>query len=444
MCAKIAVIGMGQGGMCAAFHLLGAGHQVTVYEKEARGQVGYDWEDDIRADIFSICGMPMPGEDVYEQKRKWLFVSPNWEHSLPVPPLPPMEEISVYRRKLCEYFAQQVESAGGEIKFGTPVEALLVEDKKVVGVRTAAGEERCDLVIDASGMRSPFRAQLPVEFCVQAQPEEKGVLYGYRAFFNANAGAQTMEPGIECTMSLKHLGEEGISWCNLVGENKVDVLIGRLGGLSDEDIQRAFDDLRAHNPILGEELYFGQRVQICLRGTIPVGVADGYAAVGDSAFQTMPLMGSGIESSMKAGMTLAEEIACGNDFSAAALWGYWKRQMKEQGAEFAFIDAIKRWALALDPKYIDWVFGGGLIEKSDLALVSTDTSGAKPKIPARSVFKKIGLLLGKPGLTFPAIGCALRALKAKRSAAHIPAKYDLKKIGKWAKKYSSLIGADKK
>ncbi len=441
MCAKIAVVGLGQGGACAAYHLLRAGHEVTVFERCAREETGYDWQDDIRADIFSLCDMPMPSEDVYEQKRKWLFVSPNWQHSLPVPPLPAMEEISVHRRKLCAYFAGQIEGAGGKVKFKTPVSGLLIEKDKVVGIRTAEGEERFDLVIDASGMRSPLRGQLPKKYCVQAMPEEEGVLYGYRAFFHRTEGADTLEEGIESTMSLKHMGKAGISWCNLVGEDRVDVLIGRLGGLSDKDIAEAMEDLRAHNAILSKDMYFGQRVQICLRGTIPVGVADGYVAVGDSAFETMPLMGSGIESSMKAGKMLADCIADGCDFSAAGLWSYWTKWMKEFGAGFAFIDVLKRWALNVDPKQIDWVFGGGLIEKSDLALVSTDTSGAKPKIPAKSIFKKIGLLLGRPSLTFPAIGCMVRALKAKSCAAHITKKYDEKKIAKWAKKYTKRLGA---
>ncbi len=439
MRAKIAVVGLGQGGACAAIRLLKAGHSVTVFEKQPRDSTGYDWEDDIRADVFSLCDLPMPADDAYEQKRKWLFVSPDWQHSLPVPPLPPMEEISVHRRRLCEYFAEQIEAAGGTLKFQTPVSGLLIEDEKVIGIKTDAGEERFDLVIDASGMRSPFRGQLPKKFCVQAQPEENGVLYGYRAFFKSAEGAETFEKGIECTMSLKHMGKAGISWCNLV-DDRVDVLIGRLGGLDDDEIAEAIEDLRTHNAVLSRELKFGQRVQICLRGTIPVGVADGYAAVGDSAFQTMPLMGSGIESSMKAGKILADVIGDGNDFSAAALWQYWARWTREFGADFAFIDVLKRWALNVDPKQIDWVFGG-LIEKSDLALISTDTSGAKPKIPAKSVFKKLWLLLGRPSLTFPAIGCVARALKAKRIAAHIPQKYDEKKIAKWAKKYSRRLGA---
>ena len=48
MNAKIAVIGMGQGGMVAAIKLAEAGCDVTVYERKARGEVSYPWRDDIR------------------------------------------------------------------------------------------------------------------------------------------------------------------------------------------------------------------------------------------------------------------------------------------------------------------------------------------------------------------------------------------------------------
>ncbi len=76
------------------------------------------------------------------------------------------------------------------------------------------------------------------------------------------------------------------------------------------------------------------------------------------------------------------------------MWGFYHKYMTTLGADFAFVDVLKRWALSLDPKTIDWVFGGGLIEKSDLALVTTDTSGEKPKMSAKSIIKKVFLLLG--------------------------------------------------
>ena len=170
-------------------------------------------------------------------------------------------------------------------------------------------------------------------------------------------------------------------------------------------------------------------------------VADGYVAIGDSAFMTMPLMGSGIESSMKAGKMFADYVEENkiDEFTAKNMWGFYHKYMTTLGADFAFVDVLKRWALSLDPKTIDWVFGGGLIEKSDLALVTTDTSGEKPKMSAKSIIKKVFLLLGHFGLVCKAIGCLTRSLKAKSIAKKIPAEYDEKKLAKWAKKYNKLI-----
>ena len=113
--------------------------------------------------------------------------------------------------------------------------------------------------------------------------------------------------------------------------------------------------------------------------------------------------------------------------------------MATLGTDFAFVDVLKRWALSLDPKTIAWVFGGGLIEKSDLALVTTDTSGEKPKLSAKSIIKKVFLLLGHFGLVCKAVGCLTRSLRAKNIAKKIPAVYDEKKLAKWTKKYDKII-----
>ncbi len=439
--AKIAVIGMGQGGMVSAIKLAEAGYDVSIFEKQSRGHVGYEWRDDIRADVFQAVDLPMPDESVYCQKSKWLFVSPNEEYSLPVPPCPPMEEISVYRTKLSEYFATQAEKAGCKLYFDSPVTSLVIKNDVVRGITVGKENLLFDLVIDASGMRSPFRAQIPNKFGIQAQPAPDDIMYGYRAFFKRVESATPRDPSINSTLTLKHLGSVGISWCNLNEDNLVDVLIGRVGGLDDKEIEYSVNALRASNPILGTELVSEKKVEICLRMSIARAVADGYVAIGDSAFMTMPLMGSGIESSMKAGKMFAYYVINNGveDFSAKNIWGFYRNYMREYGADFAFIDVLKRWALSLDTKTIDWVFGGGLIEKDDLALVTTDTSGQKPKMSAKSVFKKIFLLLGHFGLVCKAVGCLLRSLKAKRIAKSIPKKYDVRKIDKWAKRYDKII-----
>ena len=57
---KIAVIGMGQGGMVAAIKLAKAGYDVTIFEKKSEEDVSYPWRDDIRFDIFDIVDLPKP------------------------------------------------------------------------------------------------------------------------------------------------------------------------------------------------------------------------------------------------------------------------------------------------------------------------------------------------------------------------------------------------
>ncbi len=291
---KVAVVGMGQGGMVAAIYLQRAGFSVTVFEKAKRGEVSYRWHDDIRSDIFSLTGLDMPSEGIYRQKSKWLFVSPNEKFTLPVPPAKPMEEISISRRGLSDYFANAFESAGGKIEFETQIDDLYLKNERVAGVISNGKAFEADLVIDASGLGSTLRGKLPKRFNVQSEPPKSGVLCGYRAFFRPVEGAKTVEEGIDSTLILKHLGEEGISWCNLTNEG-VDVLVGRIGELTDENVKTTLEDLRKFNPILSEELIYEERVNICLRATISNIVADGYILLGDSAYMTMPLMGSGIE-----------------------------------------------------------------------------------------------------------------------------------------------------
>lgn len=436
--SKIAVIGMGQGGMVAAIKLAESGHEVHIFEKSGRGKVSYDWTDDIRSDVFKICDLPMPDESVYVQKCKWVFVSPDEKHRLPVPPCPPLVEISVDRHGLSEYFAEQAEKAGCVLAFEQCVEKLVIREDRVVGV-VVGGEERFyDLVIDASGMRSPFRGQVPKKFGVQAQPKDDGVMYGYRAFFKKTEGAKTVEDGIDATVILKQLGSEGIGWCNLLHDGNVDVLIGRVGKLGEDEKNEALKDLKNYNAILSDDMISEHRVQICVRASIARAVADGYVAIGDSAFMTMPIMGSGIEAAMKAGKLFADFIAENDvtDFTAANMWGFYVKYMHEYGASFAFIDIVKRWALSLDVKRLNWLFGSGVIAKEDLSLVSTE-GGGKLKIRAKTVF----LLLMHPIFVCSALNRVTRALRAQNTAKKIPKKYDEKRVAKWQKKYDKMIKA---
>ena len=74
---KIVVIGAGVGG-CYVAELLGKlGNDVTVYEIAKRGEVSYDWHDDINPSVFKKVGITLPEEKFWFRKNNWTFVSPS-------------------------------------------------------------------------------------------------------------------------------------------------------------------------------------------------------------------------------------------------------------------------------------------------------------------------------------------------------------------------------
>ncbi len=435
---QIAVIGSGQGGMLTALKLAQQGFDVTVYEKSSPSAVSYDWYDDIRADIFNEVGIPMPPSEIYRQKGTWCFVSPDQKNRLNVPPAKPMEEVSVSRRGLSQYLADLLIRNGGKILYDTEVTSLWIKQKKIIGLKIGKQKLRYDLVIDASGLSSPFRAQVPEKFGIQKQAGTSGILNGYRAFYQKQPGAEDPDP--ECTMYIKHLGGVGISWCNLNKNDEIDVLIAKIGELSDSDIDRYLNDMKQGNPILSGDRISARRVSIALRCCLPVFVADGYTLVGDSACMTMPLMGSGIESSMKAGAILAETILQNGNkpYTAKNLWNYETAYFKALGKDYILIDVLKRWAFHLEAGTVDWAFGCGIVTNEDMALVTTDEN-AKIDLSIRDILRRLRILFSNKPFIRDTIHWVIRALKARRIAQSIPKSYRRSSVRRWSKKYTGFL-----
>ena len=435
---RVAVVGMGQGGMVAGIKLAERGHDVTIFERNEKGQVGYDWYDDITASVFTEAGLPRLPRYAYENKGVWRFISPDEKNSLKLVPSKPFCEISVHRRALAEYFGNLAEEAGCNILYGAPVESLIIEEERVVGVRFCGNEEKFDLVIDASGQNSPFRKQIPARFGISGDCEKEGVMKGYRAFFNARENVEKPVP--ECNLIVKHLGGKGISWCNALNDGIVDVLIGRIGELSDEEIRLALEDLRKNFAILpSEEPIKEYKVDIGVRCPIAAFVADGYALIGDSAFMSMPLMGNGIESAIKAGKIFADTVIDNGifDFTAKNMWQYQRKFFKEIGKDFVFVDMWKRFALGLDEKLVNKVFACGVIKDEDTALIALDGITPKPTV-GRVIKMCVGIIVKNPKLVFKALAFLPKAIRAMRVAGRIPHKYG-KKSEKWRIKYEETI-----
>ena len=65
---KIVVAGGGHGGIAAASLLARAGYDVTVYEKNAEENMGYDWTDIFAPGALKTAGFPPVPEEKYTYK----------------------------------------------------------------------------------------------------------------------------------------------------------------------------------------------------------------------------------------------------------------------------------------------------------------------------------------------------------------------------------------
>ena len=436
---NVVVAGMGQGGLVAASYLALNGYRVDVFEKAKKGEVSYPWYDDITFNIFEKVGIPAPPRECYTQKSKWLFVSPDEKNSLAVPPMPPMVEVSVSRRGLVEHLCDLAEGAGCTLHYGEAVEELLLSGDTVVGVKTSKKKYKADLVIDASGLHSKLRRQVPEKFGIQAEPAHDDLMSGYRAFYKRRPGSATPDP--ESTLYVMHKDGPGISWCNLNDRDEVDMLCLRIGGMTKDEYSELAAALKANHDMVSDEAIMPPRpVDVGVRYTMSRLVADGYAAVGDSAFMTMPFMGSGIEASMQAGRMLAETVVNGgrDRFTAKNLWNYQVTFFKKLGALYMAIDIVKRYVLFLDPKTVNWVFGCGAVTSEDMKLLSTDENN-KASISPLQILKKVGILLSRPKLIAGLLGAVLKAALGLFMAMRLPKKYNEKEIAEWQREYEKCI-----
>lgn len=429
---KIVIAGAGIGGMAVAGFLAKLGYKVDVYEKsESLDKMRYDWHDDVAPEIFSELGFEIP--DGSFPKNDWTFVAP-FDASRQTMHTPvENRDRSIERRAINKMLFDNAN--GAEFHFGATVEKPIMENGAVKGIVVGGKEVFADLTIDSLGLNSVLRRQLPEEFNIQNEirPNEKFV--AYRGFFNRLPGkADESEPS---RVYMKHLGENGISWCLFDhNPNRMNVLIGRVGCLEKETFDKAMDDLKKKNPALGENLERGGIVcEIPIRYPVSRMVADGYVLIGDSAFMTIPMLGSGIASSLAAAKILSEVIEKKGEFDKASLYEYQYKCFKRFGAEHCGVDSLKRFLLGLDDKTLEWIFGSGLLNDNDLKnaaagrLVTIKVSDYPEKLK-HAKGHLVELLKMKVALD--------RSHKCFKIADRIPEKFDEKKVSKWQKRLDGM------
>lgn len=423
---KVVIVGGNQGGLNMARCLAEVGFSVELFEKKAQNDVAYDWTDDMDPKIFEELGLPLPDESGWFHKKDWTFVNPNEKVKLFVKGGAQAGDLSMYRRPLNEFFYNLVkDNEKIKINYETKVDGLLFDGDKVVGVKVGDQEIASDLVVDCGGAHSVLRESLPDSFGIPQRPNKGETFVAYRGFFKPVEGVE--EPKYTNKAYLQHIGEKGISWC-IYGEGMVDVLIGRIDKLTQEDVDRGLAALKKDNPILSDDLIkCGFSTVIPVRYPISKLVADGYALCGDSAYMTIPLMGSGMFCSLLCGKMLAEVLQENDDCGEENLWKYQLKFYDRFGA-YCGVDVLKRWLLSAKSTDIDFLFEKGIFDEK---IMGNGVGGDPIKLSFKEILDKARRGFTKLGLLLKIVSMLGDSDKANAIAKKIPQQYDKAAIAAW-------------
>jgi flavin-dependent dehydrogenase len=267
------------------------------------------------------------------------------------------------------------------------------------------------------------RCGLPERFGVPGALPREDLFYAWRGFFNRLPGP---DPQSMYNLYFGHQGRKGLSWV-ITNPGSMDVLVGNMGRpLPETELAGALADLRASNPLVGDRLLRGggRQPPIPVRRPLGLIVANGYAAVGDSACMADPFSGCGICAAMEQGKLLAAILLeCDGDYTLPKLWAYQYRTFTEMKAERrAATEAMRCVMAGLRPKEMDLLFTRGIIRMR---------GGVHGMKDALRLLRNIDhpLLLWKLA-KMPARGNAIRAVIRR-----IPKTYEPAAVAAWARDY---------
>ncbi|MPN15855.1 hypothetical protein SDC9_163191 [bioreactor metagenome] len=174
-------------------------------------------------------------------------------------------------------------------------------------------------------------------------------------------------------------------------------------------------------------------------------MADGYAAVGDCVGMTMPIMGSGISASIRAGAMLARAVLADEEdcFTRETLWQYETEYMKKLGFAFSSLELIKAVMTKLSKEDIAFLFDNKVFTSDDMTFGCDDISllsliGNMSIVDFIDRAKKAS---ANPALLKKMSAVGVNFVKLKSITATFPSKYSENSVERWAERYNGFFNS---
>ena len=437
MKSDVVVVGAGHGGLIAGAKLAQNGLKVTIYEKNDKNNLSWDWKDCLEKWVFEEITLPTPEPYEYAIPANFRFFSPNEQYWVETNIPPEHREIYMERKTLINKLVNYALQAGVEIKFNHEVHEPIVENDQICGIKTAGEEHYANLVIDSAGINTPIRPQLPANYEIPAQLNHGDYIYAYRGCFQKQKNEYFWD------IYIGHKNKRGIVWVNSSSLEEVDILMGFIHPFSDSSISETLQELQKKYPVIGDKIIRGGQVeQIPVRRPLEKLVGNNYAVIGDAACMTNPLNGSGIIRSMLAGNILADKIleATKNTsfpFIIDSLWPYQVEYNRTIGADQGSTQILKDFLINIDDfGKIDYLFQNKLLRAEDF---EAGLKGKEFRLSPNEAIERASKGTSNINLLLE-LGTTLeKAKKVKKHYLKTPSKYNNENINKWKTQLSKLL-----
>lgn len=358
----VIVIGAGPVGSYFAGQLGFLGFSVHVFEERKRNDVRRELGF-IHFDVpcYQQLSLPRPGPD--NRILKGTFTE-NWQ-------IPLSEELKfrvpcqtdiLSMNGFARWIARHAERSGNVIfHYEAPFLRPITDGSKLRGAEIGGiGEVFGGIVVDCTGRKAVLRNSLPPECGVSplaARPFRTFSLHMERWRCNGD-----FPRGSNTYVCYK-------GFANQVGPADTLVGVSTFGDMNHtRSVHREFIDRHLAG--------IGHDVVSVYTGAVPFDfppaslVGDGFASLGDAAFQNKPFNGEGIASGMEAARiavpVIAEALRSG-PVLRKNLWGYNTAYFRGVGAGFAKIRGICEMLVDLSPHDFDWLYRMKFITRRDVA-----------------------------------------------------------------------------